>query len=255
MTELLAEKDLRTLMTFLEEARRAEPTAAMPWAVVDGLLDLVGCDHVGFTEFDIPRKVFLTEQFNEGGGVRTLDFDLDDPDLPYWKLWYDFLSCSYAIRTGDLNRVVMISDFYTLPALRSTPFYCELNQGNHLHRMVVSLPAPPGQARRILLDRETGSGFTERDRLLMQLLRPHLYEIYLDGQRRRNGVPRLTQRELQVLQLAAQGCSNATIARQLFVSIATVRKHMEHIFDRTGVRSRAAAAALVLPHLSVTDPH
>jgi hypothetical protein len=29
---------------------------------------------------------------------------------------------------------------------------------------------------------------------------------------------------------------------------------MEHIFDRTGVRSRAAAAALVIPHLSVTCP-
>jgi DNA-binding CsgD family transcriptional regulator len=40
----------------------------------------------------------------------------------------------------------------------------------------------------------------------------------------------------------------------LFISVGTVRKHMEHIFDRTGVRSRALAAALVMPHLSVTDP-
>ncbi|WP_197043324.1 hypothetical protein [Saccharothrix sp. NRRL B-16314] len=33
-----------------------------------------------------------------------------------------------------------------------------------------------------------------------------------------------------------------------------MRKHMEHIFDRTGARSRAAAAALVIPHLSAIDP-
>jgi hypothetical protein len=33
----------------------------------------------------------------------------------------------------------------------------------------------------------------------------------------------------------------------LYISVGTVRKHMEHIFDRTGVRSRSAAAAAALP--------
>jgi len=181
--------------------------------------------------------------------------DIREPNHPYWDLWQEFLPCSYAARTGDLTSVVMISDFYTPRELRKTPFYCEINQGDHLHRMVVTLPAAPGHTRRILLDREEGAGFTERDRLLLQLLRPHLYEIYLEGQRRRNSVPQLSVRELQVLRLAAQGYSNADIARTLFLAISTVRKHMEHIFDRTGVRSRAAAAALVVPHLSVVDPH
>jgi len=45
----------------------------------------------------------------------------------------------------------------------------------------------------------------------------------------------------------AQGYSNAEIGRILIISVATVRKHMEHIFDRTGVRTRSAAAALALP--------
>ena len=45
----------------------------------------------------------------------------------------------------------------------------------------------------------------------------------------------------------AQGYSNADIARILFISGATVRKHMEHIFDHTGVRTRAAAAAALRP--------
>jgi len=79
------------------------------------------------------------------------------------------------------------------------------------------------------------------------VLRPHLSEVFLDAERRRRGVPRLSRRELEVLQLVAQGCSNADIARMLFISVATVRKHMEHVFDRTGVRTRSAAAALVLP--------
>ena len=52
-----------------------------------------------------------------------------------------------------------------------------------------------------------------------------------------------------MLQLASQGYSNADIARILFISPATVAKHMEHIFDRTGVRTRSAAAALALPRV------
>ena len=92
--------------------------------------------------------------------------------------------------------------------------------------------------------------FSERDRLVLQLLRPHLHEVYLDAERRRRGIPHLSRREREVLQLASQGHSNADIARILFISVATVAKHMEHIFDRTGVRTRTAAAALALPQVN-----
>ena len=93
------------------------------------------------------------------------------------------------------------------------------------------------------------------DRLVLQLLRPHLHEVYLDAERRRHGIPQLSPRELEVLQLVAQGYSNADIARILFISVSTVAKHMEHIFDRTGVRTRSAAAALALPQVRpLTQP-
>ena len=82
-----------------------------------------------------------------------------------------------------------------------------------------------------------------------KLLRPHLHEVYLDAERRRRAIPHLSRREREVLQLAAQGHSNADIAGILFISVSTVRKHMEHIFDRTGVRTRSAAAAPALPQV------
>ena len=72
-------------------------------------------------------------------------------------------------------------------------------------------------------------------------------EIYAGAVRRRRGV--LTPREWEVLDLAAQGLSNADIATQLVTSVGTVRKHMEHIFDRTGARTRGAAVARMLPEL------
>ncbi len=51
----------------------------------------------------------------------------------------------------------------------------------------------------------------------------------------------LTPREVEVLRLIAQGHSNTEIADALFVSGATVKTHVNHLFAKTGVRDRAQA--------------
>lgn len=53
----------------------------------------------------------------------------------------------------------------------------------------------------------------------------------------------LTQRELEVLELAADGCTGPMIAERLALSGATVRTHFEHIYAKLLVRDRAAAVA------------
>ena len=52
-------------------------------------------------------------------------------------------------------------------------------------------------------------------------------------------------REQQVIQLLLQGRSNAEIGRELELSPRTVEKHVEHILQKLGVKSRAAATRLV----------
>lgn len=52
-----------------------------------------------------------------------------------------------------------------------------------------------------------------------------------------------TERELEVLGLVAAGLSNDEIARELFVSRATVKTHLAHLYDKLGVQSRTAAVA------------
>lgn len=54
----------------------------------------------------------------------------------------------------------------------------------------------------------------------------------------------LSKRELEVLQLVADGQSNQQIAGLLFVSQATVKSHLVHIFTKLGVESRTAAVAV-----------
>jgi DNA-binding NarL/FixJ family response regulator len=54
----------------------------------------------------------------------------------------------------------------------------------------------------------------------------------------------LTSRELDVLRLVAAGRSNDEIARELFVSRATVKTHLAHLYDKLGVTSRTRAVAV-----------
>jgi DNA-binding CsgD family transcriptional regulator len=185
------------------------------------------------------------------GGKQKLD---DDESVMMWKYFRKFLPHAYIQRTGDLSTPIRWSDFYTPVALRNAPMYAEYYRPmGDSYNIRLHLPTLPGQVRCLALYRCAGPDFTERDRLVLQLLRPHVYEVYLDAQRRQRRVPRLSQREWEVLQLAHQGHSNANIAADLFISVATVRKHMEHIFDRTGTRNRAAACALMMPHRSAAQ--
>ena len=48
--------------------------------------------------------------------------------------------------------------------------------------------------------------------------------------------------------MSAAGLGNAEIARELVISVGTVRKHIEHILSRLGVHNRNLAASIALPH-------
>jgi len=63
----------------------------------------------------------------------------------------------------------------------------------------------------------------------------------LMGQVRKPPPEALSQRELKVLQLIADGATNREAAAKLFVSEATIKTHLLHIYDKLGVRDRAAA--------------
>ncbi|MGW2558690.1 response regulator [Streptomyces sp. NPDC001514] len=61
--------------------------------------------------------------------------------------------------------------------------------------------------------------------------------------RMRTPAEALTKRELEVLQLVAEGLSNQQISKRLFLSQATVKSHLVHIYAKLGVDSRTAALA------------
>jgi DNA-binding CsgD family transcriptional regulator len=249
---LLCERDLRALTAVVEDGLRDDPGEAMPWVVFERLQQLIPCHAIKFDELDMQGQTWSTEQADGVGGRYVTPGIPPNVRPEYWTFRARFLPYSYPMRTGDFARVLRWSDFYTDAELRDNPFHQYMRDinGSDTPRYGMIVPLPGGRsARHVAFFRYDADfpDFSERDRLALQLLRPHLHEVYLDAERRRRGVPHLSRREREVLQLAARGFSNADIARILFISPATVAKHLEHIFDRTGVRTRSAAAALALP--------
>jgi DNA-binding NarL/FixJ family response regulator len=66
----------------------------------------------------------------------------------------------------------------------------------------------------------------------------------LVGQVREPAREPLSQRELDILGLIARGCSNREAAARLYISEATVKTHVLHVYAKLGVNDRAAAVAI-----------
>ena len=62
----------------------------------------------------------------------------------------------------------------------------------------------------------------------------------------RPGLTRLSPRERELVTLVAQGRTDAQIAEQLFISVRTVRTHLDRIRDKSGCRRRADLTRLAL---------
>jgi HD-GYP domain-containing protein (c-di-GMP phosphodiesterase class II) len=58
----------------------------------------------------------------------------------------------------------------------------------------------------------------------------------------------LTEREVEVLALVAEGCTNAEVAKRLVISRRTAEQHMQNVYAKLGVSSRAAAALFAMEH-------
>jgi DNA-binding CsgD family transcriptional regulator len=249
----LSERDLRALMAVVEDGRRDEPGPGLPWVTLERLRDLIGCDNTSLCEHDLRReRTPLEHGVEDGERLLTVNSDDHGPEgRLFWQLYRSFQPCHDPTRPGSV-RVIRWSDVYSQRELHNEPLYIEFfRPGGSKHNMFVELPARPEHTRRLLFWRCSGRDFSYRDKLILELLWPHLWEVYQDAELRRRGIPQLTRREWEVLQLAAQGNSNADIARLLFISLSTVRKHMEHIFDQTGVRTRTAAVARMMPRLTM----
>lgn len=329
----LSSADLRAALEFVAEAHSFDGIDAFRHGILPGLEHLVPCDLVGYNEVE------------PGGGalVVTHPEPLEETGAELGRLAHEHPLISVQMN-GD-NSTYMISDFLSARQFRALELYEVLySQIGAKDQIAFGLSGPVVIG--IAMNRDRRS-FTERDRELLDLLRPHLAQAHaralerersaallaaLEGglaerggavvlverggavaqltgaalvlfdryfpERRGAALPAavaewleapgrpapllvetpagvltvsaqqvgaatalvldespaitperlaplgLTRRQAEVLALFAGGADVGSLAGKLFISQATVRKHLEHIYARLGVHSRAEAIAV-----------
>ncbi len=77
-----------------------------------------------------------------------------------------------------------------------------------------------------------------------------LTSMVTESRREASSIERLSERERQIAALVAQGLKNKDIGAQLNISENTVKRHLQSIFSKTGVRDRLELAVLALTEIS-----
>ena len=131
-----------------------------------------------------------------------------------------------------------ISDSLPLEQFRRSALYNDYYRRIRIdHAMALPIYVRDGLLVSFVLNR-TRRDFTDRERALLDVMRPHLARIF----RKANSLGGLTAREAEVLRWVAAGKSDAQIGAILRISARTVQKHLQNVYDKLGVESRTAAA-------------
>ncbi len=254
-----SERDLRALAGIVTQDRPdLPPEEGLPPSLLADVMGQIRCEGLLLQGFDSARQLNWGTQGLPAPADDAAGEALDETDTAAWQHYWDCQFCSYHDRTGDLRTVIKISDFYySARQWHSTgmhsDIYRPLDIDHVLQLCLPTAPQPPAGTRRTIrlcLFRGPGQDFSERDRALLTLLRPHLHQAYLDAERRRRGTPQLTPRQWELLHLVAAGYTNGQIARRLGLSEGTVRTHLQNTYTRLNVSSRTAAATHAFPDLT-----
>jgi DNA-binding CsgD family transcriptional regulator len=218
--------DLGRVVRFLGQAAELETDDPFPPELLATFRRLVPCDAVCFAELDRVQQECLA--------VTGFPDDDDDDDVSpdgYWRLRHEHPVCHYQDLTLDF-RAFMISDFVTKRELQRRRIYAEeFRPGGLEYQLLVGLDAPLWHTKVFTFNRSGGRDFGERDRAVLDVLRPHLAQLYraAEARRRLRAALALHERKQGTVVLLGHG------DRIAFASTAA-RDLLDRYFGKTGVR-------------------
>jgi DNA-binding CsgD family transcriptional regulator len=313
----LCHADLDRVVRLGGELAAAEEAEPFPARILESLRQLIRSDRAGYCELDrIDRRLLA-----QCGVPEDDDAGPDEGIETYWRLRHQYAPCVYEDRTGDFSPN-QLSDFISIRELRRLEIYSALFRPSGIeYEIAVGLPAPLTHTKMFLFSNGPRHGdFGERERTILELLRPYLASrsqqvramrraetalaviddgdealVLLDGSGRAefataralrllgthghdlSDVPNidpliaqplrpdvlliseqrplgLTTRERQILALVAEGRTNNDVAAALWISPATVGKHLENAYMKLNVSSRTAAVERARRHGALGSP-
>jgi DNA-binding CsgD family transcriptional regulator len=231
----LSMPEARAALDFLWRVRRTADIAGFVGIVLEGFKTLIPCELVSYNEFHAASRTIRTT---------AIPASVLPPDgtAAVTRHFRDHPLLLHQLQTGD-GSPRRITDMTSMRTFRETALFSELYHPMRLRwEIAMTLPAPSGTVRCVALHRDRRD-FAERDLELLRLVRPYLF----DAQRELDAAGRvrlLSRRERDAMALVARGKTNIEVAAALKISPRTVQKHLQHVYDKLGVRRRAGAAVL-----------
>jgi DNA-binding CsgD family transcriptional regulator len=190
----LSRSDLQATLGFLREAAAVTGPDPFPSELLDRLRDVVQCDYAWYEEVDQAGGRSVAYEACACG--RQLDASLPaEVNENFWRLKDDYPLCAYQARTGEL-RTRRLSDFVTRRQWHRLAVYTDYFRLYGVEdKLVVCLPAPPRHTKILTFDRCGDRDFGERERLLLNLLQPHLSALDAAARERRLAAALLLEAE------------------------------------------------------------
>jgi DNA-binding CsgD family transcriptional regulator len=179
---VLASSDAERLLRFVAEAERIGADQPVTGELLVELGRLIEADWVTYTEVDHVRRRSLMYVPRPGDEDDESD-DLDDDD---WVLMNEHPVCQRWRKDGR-TRALRLSDVITQRELNQNRFYDNyFRPWGIKYELKVRLPSsPPWLAQTFMFNRKAGRDFTKRDRLVLELLTPHLTRLWHAARARR----------------------------------------------------------------------
>ncbi|MFI7546949.1 LuxR C-terminal-related transcriptional regulator [Actinoplanes sp. NPDC049599] len=240
----------------------------MPSAVLADLGALIGCDVASYNAVDhVERRLLHAVTVPHTSTF----FGMDS----FHRVFAQHPGFA-AYRDGRLatGQAAAWSDLLDRRALRRLPLFVDFFQPRETRDQLLCLVRLDRRQGGILAFNRSRAGFTARERELAETVAGHLGQAIRQreritrltaalgraereaGRRHRAALrlATLTDREHQVVALLSGGLGDREIAHGLGISERTVHKHLEHIYRKLGLDTRAKVAALVRDQATTSEP-
>jgi DNA-binding NarL/FixJ family response regulator len=231
------------------------PIEAFPNRVLALVQRLIGSDAASYNEIEVSTGALHVL-------VDPKDDEYDKLTLAFAMFIHEHPVIAYVEATRD-GSARTISDFLSAPQFHRLALHGEFFRPLGIEDQL-STTLQIGSGRRILgIALNRSGGFTESERNLLDALRPHLVIAHENAARYSRALSRcagdesfaadsdtaldrLTDRQRDVLCALSRGSTNCQVAIELGISVRTVKKHLEHIFEQLQVQTRIGAARIYL---------
>jgi DNA-binding CsgD family transcriptional regulator len=170
----LGTQDVSALLSFVSELENLDDPLAFPPRLLAALGDLIPADEVSYSELNPAEETSILQVWHAHGVAEVSSGQDDELSRLWWRLRPTHPVCGYRTTSADWTQPLKVSDFATLREFRRTPIYDAFYRGELDYWLDVGLRATPTKTRVFIFVRHGGQDFTERDRVVLEVLRPHL---------------------------------------------------------------------------------